>query len=289
MSRFPCSIILRAAVLASVLLTTTSAMAADRGDRLADLLSGEIDQAILSVLWVASPGWAQEDGQGQPEGVVIEVMNRFGDWLEQEHGLNVLLQFEEEADWRYFYARVRDGQDGLFGLGNVTITEERARELAFSPPYIHNVAVLISSSEHAELTHPDALADQLEGLTAMAFADTLHEQRLTALAQSFWPAMPIDRTGSNDRILQAAAEGTHFGYIDGYHYARAAGEGLPIRRHPAFDDPGESFGIIMPLDNDWQGLLEEFFAAEGGLLGSEWYRELLMNYLGPSVLDLLEG
>ena len=288
MSRHRFSTALQSAVLGALLLVTTSALAADRGDRLADLLSGEIDQAILNVLWVASPGWAQEDGQGQAEGVVIEVMNRFGDWLEQQHGLNVLLQFEEEADWRYFYARVRDGQDGLFGLGNVTITAERARELAFSPPYIHNVAVLISSSEHPELTRPDALADQLDGLTAMAFADTLHEQRLTALAQGFWPAMPIDRTGSNDRILQAAAAGTHFGYIDGYHYARAAGEGLPIRRHPAFDDPGESFGIIMPLDNDWQALLEEFFAEDGGLLNSEWYRALLNDYLGPSVVEMLE-
>jgi len=258
---------------------------ADRGDSLADLTEGQT--AELKVLWVASPGWAGLDPQGQPEGMTIDIMQRFADWLDQEHGLSVALAFEQETDWRRFYQRIRDGHGGLFGLGNVTITEARAEELAFSPAYVNNVAVLISQDELPEVTRPESLAEIFAGQRALAFADTLHEQRLQALATGFWPDMPIDRTGANDEILASAAAGSHFGYIDGYHFFRALDEGQPLRRHPAFDDPGEQFGIIMPLNNDWRELLADFFAADGGLMTTDWYRAALIEHLGPGVADML--
>ena len=270
---------------ALIWLVCLPALAADRGDTMAGL--NDHDTARLTVLWVASPGWAELGDDGQPQGVTIEIMQRFAGWLDQQHGLSVTLAFKQETDWRRFYERVRDGRGGLFGLGNVTITDARADELAFSPPYVNNVAVLVSHRDVPEVERPEALARIFAEQRALAFADTLHEQRLQALAGGFWPDMPIDRTGANDEILNAAAAGSHFGYIDGYHFFRAVDEGQPLQRHPAFDDPGEQFGIIMPLDNDWQGLLADFFAADGGLMNTEWYEAALIEHLGPGVADML--
>ncbi|MGY6629403.1 MAG: substrate-binding periplasmic protein [Wenzhouxiangella sp.] len=266
-------------------LVALPVLAADEGDALAVSSGGQT--AELTVLWVASPGWAGLDPDGQPQGVAIEIIQRFAAWLDDEHGLPVRLNLEQESDWRRFYQRVRDGRGGLFGLGNVTITEARAEELAFSPPYVNNVAVLVSHRDVARVERPEDLAEAFADQRALAFADTLHEQRLQALADGFWPDMPIDRTGANDEILAAAAAGSHFGYIDGYHFFRATDEGQPIRRHPAFDDPGEQFGIIMPLDNDWQPLLAAFFAADGGLMNTDWYRAALVEHLGPGVAAML--
>lgn len=276
---------LRSIVMALSCLVGLPVLAADRGDNLAEWTGNQTAQ--LTVLWVASPGWARLDTAGQPQGVAIEIMQRFADWLEENHDLSVALNFHQESDWRRFYMRVRDGQGGLFGLGNVTITDARAEELAFSPPYVNNVAVLVSHRDVARVERPEDLAEAFADQRALAFADTLHEQRLQALADGFWSDMPIDRTGANDEILAAAAAGSHFGYVDGYHFFRAADEGQPIRRHPAFDDPGEQFGIIMPLDNDWQPLLEDFFAADGGLMNTDWYRAALVEHLGPGVAAML--
>ena len=273
---------------ALIWLVCLPALAADRGDTLADRAGVEINQpAQLTVLWVASPGWAEPGPDGQPKGAVIDIMNRFAGWLDHTQRIPVELVFEQETNWGRFYGRVRDGQGGLFGLGNVTITPARADELAFSPPYVNNVAVLISHRGFPELHHAEELPRVFAGQRAMAFADTLHEQRLDSLAELAWPEMPVDRTGSNEDILAAAAAGSHFGYIDGYHFFRAVDEGLPLKRHSAFDDPGEQFGIIMPLENDWQALLTEFFSADGGLKASDWYREALAEHLGPDVARML--
>lgn len=268
-----------------LLLASSLAWSLDRGDFFAE--SEAHGAANLRVLWVASPGWAEAGADGQPHGLTIDLMREFARWLNETHGLEVSLDFVEEQDWRRFYDRVRDGEGGLFGLGNVTITEARRRELAFSPPYVRNVAVLISHADRAEIKQPQLMSDVLAGQRAMAFAGTLHEQRLRALAEAHWPDLSLDFSNSNREILDAVAAGTHFAYVDGYNYLRARAEGAALRRHAALDDPGERFGIIMPLNNDWRFLLEAFFARDGGLMTSIWYRHLLESHLGHEVAALV--
>jgi ABC-type amino acid transport substrate-binding protein len=246
-------------------------------------------KAEVKVLYVGSTGWAYRDDAGELTGVTVEIMRRFADWAQGEYDLALELAFIEESDWTVFYQRVRDASGGVFGLGNVTITEARREELAFSPAYVTNVAVLISHRDIGLVDEPSDLARGFGKLTALAFADTLHEARLRALAEQYWPTMPLAFSRSNDDILARVAEGTHFAYIDAYNYYRARQQGAPLHHHPAFDDPGEEFGIIMPLDNDWQPALAKFFHADGGLLNSPWYHELLSSHLGPEVAEILIG
>ena len=264
---------------------TGIALAADQGETLAQ--AREAGQAELRVLWVASEGWAGPDEQGQLTGVTIEIMHHFADWVQKQHDIELDLDFVEVEDWSRFYQRVRDGHGGLFGLGNVTITEARREELAFSPAYVTNVAVLITHQDIPSLNVPADIGKTFVNLAAMAFEGTLHETRLRELADTHWPEMPIELAGSNDEIIAATAAGSHFAYIDAYNYYRAREQGAPLKRHSALDDPGEEFGIIMPLDNDWQPLLTEFFAADGGLLNSAWYRELMANHLGSEIAAVL--
>ena len=268
-----------------LLFVSGLAWSMDEGDYLVDAKTEGV--ASLSVLWVASSGWAEAGAGGHPQGFTIDLMREFAAWLESTQGLKVELQFEQEQDWRVFYERVRMGSGGVFGLGNVTITEPRRLELSFSPPYVRNVAVLITHVDRAEILQPEQMRQALAGLRAMAFAGTLHERRLQTLKDSVWPEMPMDFSGSNQAILDAVAADTHFAYIDGYNYLQARDRGAPLRRHPALDDAGESFGIIMPLDNDWQALLAEFFAGGGGLSMQSWYRDSLKRHLGAAIADLM--
>ncbi len=249
--------------------------------------SAEPQVPALHALYVPAQGWAYRDASGQLTGVTVEILRAFAAWLADQHALEPELVFEAESDWSAFYARVRDGSGALFGLGNVTITDQRAEELAFSPPYLYNVAVLIAPSAAATSVQPADMGTHFAGLSALAFAETLHEQRLRSLARTYWPSMPIDRARSNDEIVAAVSAGTHFAYLDAYNYYRAREQGKSVERHPAFDDPGEAFGIIMPLDNPWREDLERFFMADGGLLESDWYAALLADHLGPGVAQLL--
>lgn len=244
-------------------------------------------EVTLKVLYVNADGFAFRNEQGELTGVTVDIMHEFVRWFERYHAARINLDFVEEENWSVFYQRIRDAKGGVFGLGNVTITEARRQELQFSPPYMTNVAVLISPAETAELTSFDEFAQAFSDLQPMAFAGTLHETRIKQLRDRYQPEAEIRAATSNPEIIEAVASGHYYSYIDAYNYWRAVAGGAAIRHHSIADDPGETFGIIMPLDNDWAPLLTAFFAAEGGFTLTERYREIMHEHLGENLANLL--
>jgi len=242
----------------------------------------------VTVLYVPADGFAYRDPEGRLTGVTIEVMRAFARWVETTHDVQLTLDFVEEPSWQTFYGRVRDARGGVFGVGNVTITEPRRQELRFSPPYLTNVAVLITHEDVPELTTMEDATARFRGLHALAFEGTLHETRLRALRDAHLPDAEIRFATSNQEILDVVEEGGHFAYIDAYNYWRARDLGAPLRHHPPGDDPAEEFGVIMPLNTDWGPVIDAFFSAEGDLRDAGWYRAVLVRHLGEPLTRVLE-
>jgi hypothetical protein len=246
-------------------------------------------EATLRVLYVPADGFAHTADGDSVTGVTAEIMRAFARWMSQRHDVAVTLHFVEEQDWRVFYGRIRDARGGVFGLGNVTITDERRRELSFSPPYLTNVAVLITHDSIDELNALSDLGTTFSGLSALAFEGTLHEERLRFLRDAYIPDAPLAMARSNSEIIERVAADGYFAYVDAYNFWRAQEQGAPLRRHSVGDDPAEEFGIIMPLNNDWAPLLEEFFARDGGYRNAPEYRRILESHLGASLTEALEA
>lgn len=237
--------------------------------------------------YVPATGFAYHDADGRLTGVTIELLRDFTAHASTRLGRPIEPCWVEYADWRAFYAAVRDGSGGAMGVGNVTITEARRAELAFSPPYLHNIAVLVTHEAIPELPAMEAIGGHFEGLTALPFAGTLHATRLEAIASRWMPGMASREVMSNDALIDLLAEGGHFGYVDAYNFWRAVDAGKPLRRHAAGDDGDEAFGVILPLDSDWLPALDDFFRSGDGYIGGERYRAHLRTHLGPALADLL--
>jgi ABC-type amino acid transport substrate-binding protein len=246
-------------------------------------------EAVLRVLYVPAEGFAYTVNGDSVTGVTAEIMRAFARWVAQRHDVAVTLHFVEEQEWRVFYGRVRDAHGGVFGLGNVTITDERRRELSFSLPYLTNVAVLITHDSIAEMNTLEDMRTKFSGLGALAFEGTLHEERLSFLRDAHIPDAPVALAQSNSEIIQRVAAGGYFAYVDAYNFWRAQEQGAPLRRHAVGDDPAEEFGIIMPVNNDWAPLLEEFFARDGGYRNAPEYRSILEAHLGATLTEALEA
>jgi ABC-type amino acid transport substrate-binding protein len=244
--------------------------------------------ATVRVVYVPADGFAYRAPDGTLTGVTVDVMRAFGQWVSATRGVHVDITFEEEPDWRTFYDRVRAASGGVFGLGNVTITDERRAELRFSPAYLTNVAVLLTDERVPELQQLDEIAASFADLVPLGFEGTLHEARVRALRDAYLPDARVALARSNGEILDSVAGGGYFGYIDAYNYWRASEQGMPLRRHAVADDPAEEFGIIMPLDNDWAALLDEFFERDGGYRSMYEYRSILERHLGASLTAALE-
>lgn len=241
--------------------------------------------ANLKVIYVPAPGFAYKEN-GQLTGVTVEIMRDFQRWFERYHGIQLELNFDADENWSNMYQRVQNANGGVFGLGNVTITSERREELSFSPPYLYNVAVLVTPDHIETIESPDRFPLLIQELQPLAFAGTLHEVRIRQLRDSYHPEQELTRVNSNQAVIDGAAT-DYYSYVDAYNFYRAVDEGVTIKYHPEFNQEGERFGIIMPHNNDWNTLLTAFFAAEGGYLTTPRYADLLNRHLGNGVADIL--
>lgn len=269
------------------ILASPSEVAVDQGDALSAVR--ERGSGRVVVVYTPSEGWSYSAPDGTLTGVNIEILRDFFAWVEAREGVALEVVWAPDDDWARFYRRVRNGSDGVFGVGNVTITQQRRGELDFSPPYLNNVAVLITYASVPELESMEASTVAFEGFTAFPYRGTLHEERINRLRERRIPGLRVIPLESNDEILDTIAAGPgRLAWIDVHAYWRAVEQGVPLRRHPAGDDTSETFGVILPRGSDWTPLLEAFFEEGDGYRSHPRYLEILREHLGDGLAELLE-
>jgi ABC-type amino acid transport substrate-binding protein len=244
--------------------------------------------AHVTFLYVPSSGFAYRDRDGRLTGVTVELLRDFAGYVARTHRIDLRVEWQEEERWADFYGYVRDSEGGVFGIGNVTITDARRHELDFSPPYLNNVAVLVTHERVPELGSLSEIPDAFRGLTALPYPGTLHEARLQEIRDGWLPDMPARSVASNDELVALlASDGPYFAYIDVYNYWRAREAGQPLRRHGVGDDDSETFGVILPHGSDWTPIIEAFFSDDGGYVDNARFRTLLRRHLGDELAGLL--
>ncbi len=179
---------------------------------------------------------------------------------------------------------------GVFGLGNITITEERKKQVKFSPPFITNFTILVTQNAVPTLAKFEDLPTTFGKLTAYTAKGTLNEKRIVELKEKYFPAMKIAYTSTSQETLEKVfADPNGFAYLDLSFYLEAVQLKKSVKRHPVADKAAEQFGFVMPLNSDWYPVLDEFFKANGGYLNSAQYRKILVTHLGETGVKLLQS
>ncbi len=286
MKRFPFPAILVSTLILALIIGCNSESERSYNDSWADVENA--GSGTITLHYVASDGFSYTDDDGNLTGVTIELMRDFADYVNNEYGADVSIHFNPIEQFSEFYNTVKEGGGGEFGVANVTITEERREELEFSPPYMTNIATLITHSDIDELDSFDDIPDQFQNLKALAFEGTLHEDRLQNIKQEYLPDAKIEFAHSNNEIIEKTSmESRYFAYVDIYNYWRASQADANLTRHSVGDESSEQFGVILPLESDWHGLMDEFFNQGEGYIHSERYRELMETHLGRELAELL--
>jgi len=246
-------------------------------------------EGTISLAYVETFGLVYKENE-KTDGLCVDVMNDFVKFVNEKKGVKLTSQFVGEGDsFKGMYDKVKNSQGGVFGLGNVTITEERKREVKFSPPFITNLAFLITQNNVPTLAKMEDLPTTFGKLTAYTAKGTLNEKRTNDLKQKYFPDMKIIFTGNSEETLEKVTAGNGFAYLDLTFYLEAVQQRKPVKRHPIADKSTESFGFVMPLNSDWQPILEEFFKANGGYTTTANYKTILRKHLGETGLKLLQS
>jgi putative glutamine transport system substrate-binding protein len=245
----------------------------------------------ITLAYVETPGFVYKDPTGKVTGICIDIMSDFIKYVNETK--KVALESKLVGDGTNFkgmFDKVKNATNGVFGLGNITITEERKKEVKFSPPFINNFAILISQPSAPTLNKLEDLPKTFGSLTAFTAKGTLNEKRINELKKKYFPDMKITLLSTSQETYdKITSEPNGFAYLDVAFYLEAMKERKPVKRHPIGDVAAEQFGFIMPINSDWFPILDEFFKANGGYTNSPQYKNILTKHLGLTGLKLLQS
>ncbi len=86
------------------------------------------------------------DKSGEITGIEYEIFLEFEKFVELTYKADLKTEFKKSTGFRELYNYVKDGESGNFGACSFSITEERKKEVNFSPVYMPDIEVLITSS-----------------------------------------------------------------------------------------------------------------------------------------------
>ncbi|MBL6447556.1 transporter substrate-binding domain-containing protein [Fulvivirga sp. 29W222] len=235
-----------------------------------------------------APGFAAKVN-GKMTGVTFDLMNKFKEFVEQKENIRVNISYESSAsdDFILFMKQVREGKGGVFGLTSTTITEERRRVYTFSPPYITNISMILSHNSVPTLANVADINKIFAGMTAVTVKNSTNEKVLANIRDKYYPSLKIEYVPSTRVAMQyVMRDPKKFTNADFTYYFEAIQNRQPVKRHPGGDIDTEQFGIIMPKNNDWAPLLEEFMSTE--FLQSVLYKKIIADNLGQSAMKFFE-
>ena len=244
----------------------------------------------LSLAYVQTFGFVYKDGE-KLTGVCVDIMDDFIKYVNDTKGVKLTSQFVGDGTaFKGMYDKVKASSGGVFGLGNITITEERKREVKFSPPFITNLAFLITQNGVGNLAKLEDLPTTFGKLSAYTAKGTLNEKRIQELKKKYFPDMKIVLTETSQETFEKiTTDPNGFAYLDLAFYLQGVQQRKPIKRHSIGDKASEQFGFVMPMNSDWYPLMDEFFKANGGYMNSTQYKNIIKKHLGEIGVKLLQS
>jgi hypothetical protein len=240
----------------------------------------------ISILWYDIEPFIYRNSIGGIMGVEYELMEGFKGFLKQKYSINLDIDWMDAGAFENIYPEVRKSKEkGLFGLSFYSITDERKKEVKFSPPYMPDLNVLVTNNNLPVYDSDTAFINDLNKLKGYTMKQTTMEEDILKLKETHFPALPVFNELDDYRVLQQIAiYQNSFGYVPVSIYVVALQRGIKIKRQRVLATRREGFAAIYTMVSDWDEPVHAYFnSAECKVLVSG----LIRKYLGSEVAEII--
>lgn len=241
----------------------------------------------IILLHINAP-FVAEKINGERKGICVEVMSEFVAFVKAEKGIDLKVKNIDAPDnFSKFLDVVTASSGGVFGVADVTITDERKKQLKFSPAYMNNFPVLVTNNVIPRFQKEEEIFKNYSLKTAYTVKNTIHEKRVFLLRDKFNLNINIEYLPSSIEILEKIAnDRTSFALVDAIFYLEAVKKSKPISVQMLKGEEFEEYGVIMPKNSDWDPIIKEFFERNGGFIQSTRYKKILFDNIGATGVTL---
>jgi putative glutamine transport system substrate-binding protein len=226
------------------------------------------------------------------KGIEADILREFTNWLQFKKNMTVVVQYKGYQDFSKFYNAIKNGGAKDVGVGTVARSAEREKEVVFSPPYMRNVSVLVTSGGVTTVRSRTAtdITAALQKCGGVAVGNSSHYKYMEGIRKNYMPSLKITTAETQIKVLDEVSTNPNlFGYVDivaYWSYMKSSNKFLKM--HKAMSETNEYLSFIMPKNSLFAGLLNEFFEGGFGFTSTRAYHAILEKYLGYEVIEAVE-
>ncbi len=248
----------------------------------------KIGKGNLTVYWFPNDPYSFKSANGELKGIEVEIVNGFQKYLQQHYQVDLSIQWLKEERFIDVLERVKGKpNDSFFGVAGFSFSEERKRFMKFSPSYMADIAVLVSTPDIPIVRSKDDLKKYLTGATALTAQGTVLEKELIQLRDENKMQFKIEYTGGSVELIKLLNQRKNsFGYLNLPVYLLNLDKGLTkLNRQNYLTKRYEGRGIGLPLNSDWDIPLNEYFASPEFKQQIEF---IIANYINIDLYHFME-
>ena len=245
-------------------------------------------KAELNVYYFENEPYAFK--KGEYSGIEIDILESFVVWLKDKKGVELNLKFKGFKEFQTFYNGTRDGENNTIGLGSVTISTKRIKEVKFSAPYLNNVSVLITDGNVPTSKSEDELYQNVFSMRAITIKGSSHHSYLKEWYKKRDLPPAFEYVTEAEMIpLKIKESAKYIGYVDIISFWKyLKSNDHFIKMHSIANKSDEQFGFIFPKSSDWDVIVNEFFESGFGFTSTKEYHEILVKHLGFEIINKVE-
>lgn len=235
----------------------------------------------LSINYFTHPPFSLKEGE-LIKGLEIDIINEYVLWLKLTKKQNIAVKYIPFADFNLFYQTTKAATKNTIGLGSVTITQERLKEIDFTTAYLKNVSFCITNGNAPDIKTkmPDEIIKTLGSMTALTITNTTISKYVLELKKTYIKDLKVNYVSLETSILDEIARNVlNFGYVDAleFWFYLKANPSKFLKMQKILNQTKEEFGFIMPKGSQHKILFNEFFTT---FKASRNYRAILEKYMG---------
>lgn len=199
------------------------------------------------------------DSEGA-EGLEPDLLIEFSKFLQKKYGISLEIEWKKIPSFRQMLKATRMSKHGVFGMAGISITDERKKVYGFSPAYMPDIEIIISSQNVPLFSEISSFKDKIPSLKAITVKNTTYEANLKDLKKKFFPDLVYEFVADGSSVMDSCVQRNNlWGYVSLPSYIEALNKGEKVERQHFFDVVREGVAIIYPLSSDWKEPIDEFF------------------------------
>jgi len=246
-------------------------------------------EATIIITYFETPRFVSKNNEAKLEGICIDILKEFVKYVDRTKGIKIRVNIQKPVrDFALFLQNIKTAKGGVFALGPFTITEERKKEMTFTPPYIKNKSLLLTHKSVTDLNTLGSIRSTFRGMKAYALPNSTQEIEIQEIKNAYYPDLEIEYVkNADDLIEKVLSNPKSFTKNDFLYFADALQNGKPIKRHLAGEIITNPYGFIMPKGSDWAIVWNEFLNESTGFTNTPEYRKILEKHLGFTATQAL--